>query len=110
MFTQEITIMDRAVYDMGALAGARWLQERTATGRLADILTLLSTSAGERARVADKHAESFGLGATSGGMKWDQYKRRAYAAGWIAGINLALVEAIPAPRLLDVLFTHGMAL
>ena len=110
MFNQEIAIMDRAVYDMGALAGARWLQERTAAGRLADILTLISTSAGERARVADKHAESFGLGATAGGMQWDQYKRRAYAAGWLAGINLALIEAIPAPRLLDVLFTHGMPL
>lgn len=104
----EITIMDRAVYDMGALAGADWVRARIGAGKIADIYELLQRAPARRLRQAEQIADNFGLGATAGGMAWDRYKRSAYAAGWLAGINAALVSTIPAPRLLDALVTHGM--
>jgi hypothetical protein len=110
MLLQEITIMDRAVYDMGAQAGAQWLQERIADGKIADLHELLEQAPDTRARSADKIAGEFGALAMAGGMVWNNYKRDSYAAGWLAGLYAAIVEAIPSARLLDVLLTFGAPL
>ena len=84
--------MDRAVYDMGATAGADWLQSRLTDGKLADIRELLDRSQKQRAAHADKLAGAFGLLALAGAMVWDRYKRDSYALGWLAGFNAALIE------------------
>jgi hypothetical protein len=88
----DITIMDRAVYDMGAQAGAEWIHHRLQDGKLADIRDMLNYAPKQRAILVDKLADVFGLGASAGGMVWHQYKSRAYAAGWLAGFNAALIE------------------
>ena len=94
MLTQEITIMDRAVYDMGAQAGAGWLEEKLVRGQLADIKEVLDQSLANRAKLADKIASDFGTLASAGGMVWHRYKEQAYSAGWLAGFNAALIEEI----------------
>lgn len=84
--------MDSAVYNMGVIAGAKWLAERIAAGTLADVREMVDRSPASRVKFADQLGADFGLSAQAGGMAWDQYKLQAYALGWLAGFYIGLVE------------------